>query len=124
MGAYRGHMTGEQKQTEEAMVVVQDLSRFQLPPDFCSRPGWYVQLWWLVQGSLFAWSPQVLYGWRRFLLRRFGARLGQASSAVVSQRYPAIEAQAEDGEIHWGDKTARASLQWPMPLEARVTSCP
>lgn len=56
---------------------VQDLKSFQLPPAFRGRPGWYVQLWWLVQATLFAWSPQFLYGWRRFLLRQFGAKIGE-----------------------------------------------
>ena len=36
-----------------------------------------MQLWWLVQSSLFRCSPQFLYGWRRFLLRSFGARIGK-----------------------------------------------
>jgi putative colanic acid biosynthesis acetyltransferase WcaF len=31
-----------------------------------------------VQATLFACSPQPLYGWRRFLLRVFGARIGRA----------------------------------------------
>lgn len=56
--------------------AVQDLSRFKLPPGFRGRPAWFVQLWWLVQGTLFRLSPQVAYGWRRFLLRLFGARVG------------------------------------------------
>lgn len=56
---------------------VQDLRSFVLPPNFRGRPAWFVQLWWLVQATLFRWSPQFLYGWRRFLLRRFGARIGQ-----------------------------------------------
>ncbi len=55
----------------------QDLSRFQLPVDFRGKPAWLVQLWWLVQALLFRPSPQVFYGWRRFLLRCFGARIGQ-----------------------------------------------
>jgi putative colanic acid biosynthesis acetyltransferase WcaF len=55
---------------------VQDLSRFKLPPGFRGRPAWFVQLWWLVQTLLFAPSPQVLYGWRRALLRMFGAQIG------------------------------------------------
>ena len=55
----------------------QQLDRFSLPPGFRGRPGWYVQLWWLVQALLFRPSPQVLYGWRRWLLRRFGARVGR-----------------------------------------------
>jgi putative colanic acid biosynthesis acetyltransferase WcaF len=56
---------------------VQDLKSFRLPPNFRGRPGWYVQIWWLVQATLFRWSPQFLYGWRRLLLRLFGAKIGQ-----------------------------------------------
>jgi putative colanic acid biosynthesis acetyltransferase WcaF len=55
----------------------QDLSAFRLPENFRGRPGWLVQAWWLVQWFLFRPSPQALYGWRRFLLRLFGARIGQ-----------------------------------------------
>ena len=55
---------------------VQDLSQFKLPPDFRGRPAWFVQLWWIVQALLFATSPQVFYGWRRALLRLFGAEIG------------------------------------------------
>jgi len=36
-----------------------------------------VQLWWFVQGTLFAMSPQFMYGWRRNLLRLFGAKIGK-----------------------------------------------
>jgi putative colanic acid biosynthesis acetyltransferase WcaF len=55
----------------------QDLSRATVPPGFRGRPAWFVQLWWLVQALLFHPSPQVFYGWRRFLLRAFGARVGK-----------------------------------------------
>lgn len=54
----------------------QQLNNFELPENFRGRPAWIVQLWWLVQNSLFAWSPQFLYGWRRYLLRLFGAQIG------------------------------------------------
>lgn len=37
-----------------------------------------VQLWWIVQATLFRGSPQFMYGWRRFLLRLFGARIGRS----------------------------------------------
>lgn len=57
--------------------VVQDLARFRLPEGFRGRSAVVVQLWWLVQGTLFALSPQVLYGWRNALLRLFGARIGR-----------------------------------------------
>lgn len=55
----------------------QDLSAFRLPPGFRGRSGPVVLLWQLVQGSIFALSPQPLYGWRRFLLRCFGAQVGK-----------------------------------------------
>ena len=55
----------------------QDLTKFRVPPAFRGRPSWYVQLWWIVQDTLFRWSPLFMYGWRAFLLRLFGAKLGQ-----------------------------------------------
>lgn len=58
------------------MTPFQDLTRFRLPKDFRGRPGWVVQLWWFVQATCFRPSPQLFYGWRRFLLRLFGARVG------------------------------------------------
>ena len=68
----------------------QRLDRFRVPAGFRGRPGWYVQLWWLVQALLFRPSPQVLYGWRRWLLRRFGARIGRGVLIRPSARitYP------------------------------------
>jgi putative colanic acid biosynthesis acetyltransferase WcaF len=55
----------------------QRLDNFSLPKKFRGRPAWIVQFWWLVQSTFFAWSPQFLYGWRRFLLRLFGAEIGK-----------------------------------------------
>jgi putative colanic acid biosynthesis acetyltransferase WcaF len=57
---------------------VQDLSRFTLPVGFRGRSAWVVQLWWLTQAVLFRGSPQFAYGFRRFLLRLFGAQIGVA----------------------------------------------
>lgn len=56
---------------------VQDLSQARVPPGFRGRPAWFVQLWWIVEALLFHPSPQICYGWRRFLLRTFGARIGK-----------------------------------------------
>jgi putative colanic acid biosynthesis acetyltransferase WcaF len=58
------------------MFKVQDLAAFRLPQGFRGRSALMVQLWWIVQATLFSLSPQVLYGWRRFLLRAFGAQIG------------------------------------------------
>jgi putative colanic acid biosynthesis acetyltransferase WcaF len=58
-------------------TLVQDLEAFRLPEDFRGRPAWFVQLWWMVQSTLLRLSPQFMYGWRRWLLRLFGAKIGQ-----------------------------------------------
>jgi putative colanic acid biosynthesis acetyltransferase WcaF len=57
--------------------MYQNLREFKLPENFRGRQGWYVQLWWIVQALLFKTSPQFMYGWRRFLLRLFGAKIGE-----------------------------------------------
>lgn len=57
-------------------TLYQDLSRFRMPTGFRGRSAAFVQLWWLVDALLFRPSPQVLYGWRRWLLRLFGAEIG------------------------------------------------
>lgn len=36
-------------------------------------------LWHFVQSTLFRISPQIFYGWRRFLLRLFGAKVGKGA---------------------------------------------
>ncbi len=56
---------------------MQTLKDFKLPPNFRERSGTTVQLWWFVQAIFFRPSPQIFYGWRRFLLRVFGAKIGK-----------------------------------------------
>lgn len=57
--------------------MTQDLSRFRVPPNFRGRSAVAVQLWWLVQATFFRWSPQFAYGFRAWLLRSFGAKVGR-----------------------------------------------
>lgn len=63
--------------TTHRPAPMQALHTFVLPDRFRGRPGWFVQLWWLVEAFLFRPSPQFMYGWRRFLLRLFGADIGR-----------------------------------------------
>jgi putative colanic acid biosynthesis acetyltransferase WcaF len=58
-------------------MAYQDLSKFYLPVGFRGRNAVIVQLWWLIQATVFAWSPQFTYKWRNFLLRSFGAKIGK-----------------------------------------------
>lgn len=69
---------------------MQDLRRFRLPTGFRGRPAWFVQLWWLVQATLFGLSPRFCFAWRRALLRLFGARVGEGVLIRESARvtYP------------------------------------
>lgn len=59
------------------MNKIQDLNKFTLPKNFRGRNVFVVQLWWIVQGTFFRMSPQFLYGFRNFLLRLFGAKIGK-----------------------------------------------
>jgi putative colanic acid biosynthesis acetyltransferase WcaF len=59
------------------MNKIQDLNKFILPKNFRGRNAFVVQLWWIVQGTFFRMSPQFLYGFRNFLLRLFGAKIGK-----------------------------------------------
>jgi putative colanic acid biosynthesis acetyltransferase WcaF len=65
------------KPTSMPVESVQDLRSFRLPANFRGRPAWFVQLWWLVEATLFRGSPQLLYGFRNWLLRQFGAHIGK-----------------------------------------------
>ena len=88
----------------------QDLKTFRLPDNFRGRPGWYVQLWWIVEALLFRPSPQFLYGWRRWLLRRFGARIGEGViiRPTVRTQFPW---KVRIGDYSWiGDEVVLYSL--------------
>lgn len=55
----------------------QNLNLYTTPEGFRGKSKITVQLWWLVYAVFFRLSPQVMYGWRRFLLRCFGAKIGK-----------------------------------------------
>ena len=56
---------------------MQELNKFKLPENFRGRSKVIVQLWWIVDFWFFKPSPQIMYGWRRWLLRLFGAKIGR-----------------------------------------------
>lgn len=71
---------------------MQDLSGFKVPGGFRGGGAIKVQLWWAVQATLFRWSPQVMYRWRAFLLRMFGAKIGKKRSySAFSKNYLSVE---------------------------------
>lgn len=58
-------------------TVFNQLDQFRLPDHFRGKPAFICQLWWIIQGSVFAWSPQFMYKFRNFLLNLFGAKIGK-----------------------------------------------
>jgi len=70
--------------------MYQDLKNFKTPVNFRGKSKLFVQIWWIVESTLFAMSPQFLYGWRRFLLRVFGAHIGKGVfiRSTVKCTYP------------------------------------
>ena len=94
----------------EVVHKIQKLDTFCLPLGFRGRPAAVVQLWWLVQATLFACSPQFMYGWRRWLLSLFGAKVGKGVliRPSVKTTYPW---KVTIGDFSWiGDDVVLYSL--------------
>lgn len=72
------------------MNQFQDLSQYASSKGIRGKSKYYIQMWWIVYALLFKPSPRFMFGWRNFLLRLFGAKVGKnvlvRSSAFIS--YP------------------------------------
>lgn len=55
----------------------QNLSNFRLSQEFIGKSKVILLLWGFIQSTLFALSPQIMYRWRSFLLKCFGAQIGK-----------------------------------------------
>ena len=90
--------------------TVQDLSKFKEPKGFRGRSGLIVLMWQIVQATAFSCSPQPFNGWRRFLLRSFGARIGKKVIVRQSARI-AYPWKVSVGDFSWiGDHVELYSL--------------
>lgn len=58
---------------------MRDLGSFKVPCGFRGASAAKVQLWWIVQASVFRWTPQFAYEVRAVILRLFGAKVGKNS---------------------------------------------
>lgn len=61
-----------------------DLSKVRSPHGMCNKVG--RGLWAIAWVVLFRPSPRIFFGWRRLLLRMFGARLGRKTTISNSVR--------------------------------------
>ena len=101
---------------------LQRLDRFAIPRGFRGRSIFWVQSWWLVQSTVFRWSPQFAYGLRRTLLRIFGAKIGVGViiRPSVTVTYPWKVSICDHSWI--GDDVVLYSLgEIEMPVKMRAT---
>lgn len=87
-----------------------ELKKFRVGRGFRGKNIAYVQLWRIVNTLFFRSSPQFLYGWRRFILRAFGAKIGKKvtirPSAEVTYPWKVVI-----GDYSWiGDQVVLYSL--------------
>ncbi|MEB3229838.1 MAG: hormogonium polysaccharide biosynthesis acetyltransferase HpsU [Leptolyngbyaceae bacterium] len=64
-----------------------DLRRYDQSHYDRGRPAWYVMLWWLVQAIAFPLTLHSSHGIRIFILRLFGANIGQGVVIRPSARF-------------------------------------
>lgn len=74
------------------------------------RPNWYVMLWWLVQAIAFPLSLHNFNRWRCFILRLFGATIGEGVVIRPTARFT-FPWQVRIGDHSWiGDNVVFYSL--------------
>jgi len=95
---------------EDAAPLV-DLSRYDQSWHDRGRPGWLVLLWWLVQAIAFPLSPHTFNGFRCWLLRLFGAKIGAGVVIRPTARFT-YPWKVTIGEYSWiGDDVVFYSLE-------------
>ena len=77
-------------------------------------------LWELLRGPLFGWTPRPLWGWRRAVLRAFGAQIGREVHLHPSIRIAVPWNIAIGDHSAVGDRAILYSLG-PIRIGARVT---
>jgi len=55
----------------------QDIKNFKQINNFRGKSKIFTQSWYIVQDTLFRLSPQFMYGWRNFILKLYGAKIGE-----------------------------------------------
>lgn len=75
------------------------------------RSSWFVLLWWLVQAVAFPISPHNFNGFRCFVLRLFGAKIGKGVLIRPTARFT-YPWKVEIGDYSWiGDDVVLYSLE-------------
>lgn len=74
------------------------------------RNSLVVLIWWFIQSTIFRFSLHNMYGWRNFLLRFFGAEIGQSVKVRSSAKFT-YPWKVSIGDYSWiGDNVQFYSL--------------
>ncbi len=74
------------------------------------KSGLYIILWWFIQGTVFRYSFHNMYGWRSFLLKLFGAKIGKNVKIRSSVKFT-YPWKVSIGDFSWiGDEVTLYSL--------------
>jgi putative colanic acid biosynthesis acetyltransferase WcaF len=102
--------TAELEQPVLDMPPLVDLRQYDSSKYDRGRPGWFVLLWWLVQAIAFPLSPHTFNGFRKWLLQRFGAKIGTGVIIRPTARFT-YPWKVEIGDYSWiGDDVVFYSL--------------
>lgn len=100
-------MNLKEQLTDQALI---DLRKYNQSGFERGRAGWFILLWWLVQAIAFPLSLHNFNGWRRALLRLFGAKIGRGVIIRPTARFT-YPWKVEIGDYSWiGDDVVFYSL--------------
>ena len=77
-------------------------------------------IWETLRGPLFAWTPRHLWGWRRWVLKLFGARIGRNVHIYPTARIAIPWKLVIDDDAAIGDRAVLYNLG-PLHIGARAT---
>jgi putative colanic acid biosynthesis acetyltransferase WcaF len=106
--------------TDRVLAVIIDIKGNRQETKWTQRELLFRALWELTRGPLFAWSPRPLWGWRRFVLRSFGARIGREVRIHPSVRIDIPWTLSIGDEAAVGDRAILYSLGM-ITIGARTT---
>lgn len=110
-----GEDVGATSQIEEPVLDAPpwvDMRKYDQSGFDRGRPNWLILLWWLVQAIAFPLSPHFLNGFRCWLLRLFGARIGTGVLIRPTARFT-YPWKIAIGDYTWiGDNVVLYSLDY------------
>ncbi|PFD99362.1 putative colanic acid biosynthesis acetyltransferase [Priestia megaterium] len=86
------------------------IKEYHQTSDIRGRNSLTILIWWIIQGTIFRFSLHNMYRWRNFLIRLFGAKVGQGVKIRSSAKFT-YPWKVSIGDYSWiGDNVQFYSL--------------